>query len=387
MRTNMATLHLLANLTQDSTRLSSLLCPTGIRWLSQILGRMDDWAENADDGRFDVAACIFNRLIAANLTAALFTALSAPDEPVSPSQTALLKLVDAYLASPPSPRANPPPPSPFAFLLPAWRAVAAYATASMDSGKDDPHLAPAAAALMLTTECLAAIALAAQERSDEEAFGGPMAVPGGDEAVVAAMKGRSGAAGDAATVQDTDGKGIVPQLVAVLGAGHAFLPRIKPGAFSLDPSSTATAFPPTQTPADADAAALPFSNLKRDLVRLLGVLAYNDPELGDVVREAGGVPLVLAMTDTDERNAYLREYALLAVRNLMAGNKGNQDILREMDPVGVVGESGEVLPLPEKVKAKLEEERRAKEEAKKREAAEEAERKRPPPPATIAEIE
>lgn len=48
----------------------------------------------------------------------------------------------------------------------------------------------------------------------------------------------------------------------------------------------------------------------------------------------------------------LREHALFTVRNLMWNNPANQAVIAQMDPVGVVSETGEVLPLPEKMRRK-----------------------------------
>ena len=46
----------------------------------------------------------------------------------------------------------------------------------------------------------------------------------------------------------------------------------------------------------------------------------------------------------------LREHALFTVRNLMQDNPENQAVIAQMDPVGVLSESGEVLPVPEKMR-------------------------------------
>lgn len=46
----------------------------------------------------------------------------------------------------------------------------------------------------------------------------------------------------------------------------------------------------------------------------------------------------------------MREHALLTVRNLMWNNPANQAVVTQMDPIGVVSETGEVLPLPEKMR-------------------------------------
>ena len=45
-----------------------------------------------------------------------------------------------------------------------------------------------------------------------------------------------------------------------------------------------------------------FSYLKRDLVRLLGVLCHGVKSVQDRVREAGGLPVVMNMCVIDERN-------------------------------------------------------------------------------------
>ncbi|WOO81287.1 Copper transport protein 86 [Vanrija pseudolonga] len=320
IKTNTATIHLINNLTRDERRIPLLLRPAGVKWLAQLLGRMDEWLE-AQDGLFELAAAIFSRVIDAGLQAQLYAALAVPDEAVTPSQTTLLKLVDSSLASA-SPSSPNPAPSPNAFILDAWHALARYAALSMNSGQDDARLPKILAALILATEALSAIVLRAQARADAAERKRRPVVAGGDEEMVAAMKSGE--------------KSVVKPLVELLRATNTFLPRVKPTR-------------PEDAP-EATQAQLPFANIKRDLVRLLAALAYGDTAFGDAVREAGGVELVLSLCETDERNPYLREHALLAVRNLMTGNPANQAIIAQMDPLGVVGDNGELLPLPEKMK-------------------------------------
>lgn len=45
-----------------------------------------------------------------------------------------------------------------------------------------------------------------------------------------------------------------------------------------------------------------FSYLKRDLVRLLGILSYRSTLVQDQVRVCGGIPVVLNLCVMDERN-------------------------------------------------------------------------------------
>ena len=42
--------------------------------------------------------------------------------------------------------------------------------------------------------------------------------------------------------------------------------------------------------------------MKRNLVRLLGVLTFDNVPVGDLVRNCGGVQLLLSMTEVDEFN-------------------------------------------------------------------------------------
>lgn len=227
-----------------------------------------------------------NRFIVRDLQARLFTALGAPDqagldlpeEEITPSQTTLLKQLDAYLAQ----RADVAgtekeedgdnaSPSPNAFLVPLFGRLAKYASVSMKSGKDDARLANILMGLILCTECLSSIVLGAQRRADtakearKKGQNAP-ATTGGDEEIVAELKSEK----------------FIGELVSVLQATDAFLPRVKPTA---EENTT-----------------LPFQNVKRDLVRLLGLLAYDDTKVGDIVREKGGVEMVLGMCETDERN-------------------------------------------------------------------------------------
>lgn len=77
----------------------------------------------------------------------------------------------------------------------------------------------------------------------------------------------------------------------MLRALNNFFPRTNPRNPS-PPTATTTIQPELK----------PFSNLKRDLVRLLGVLTFNDTRVGDQVREYEGVQLVLSLTEIDEGN-------------------------------------------------------------------------------------
>lgn len=124
---------------------------------------------------------IFNAYIGSGLHPVLYQTINPPSsssEPVTPAQTALLKLVDAHLSSH---HANPPL-SPDDFLLPAFERMQMYAVASLSSGLDDARLPKVLEGLVLVLEGLGSIGLACQGRSDRSEPGG------GEEELVKRMK-------------------------------------------------------------------------------------------------------------------------------------------------------------------------------------------------------
>jgi len=157
-------------------------------------------------------------------------------------------------------------------------------------------------AIVLTTQCIVALLL---HEADLEAPG----------AVTLRVKGS----------QDS-GETLVESSVELLRLLSDFLPRILLGQPQVDPASATTV-----TPAQSDPAG--FAYIKRDLVRLLGVLCHDDRESQDAVRQRNGIQLIMNMCVVDERNPYLREHALFALRNLLHNNPENQAVVDEFKPM------------------------------------------------------
>ena len=78
---------------------------------------------------------------------------------------------------------------------------------------------------------------------------------------------------------------------------HDFLPRINFGKVRASPKGNEAI--PGQSHS-ADAADFPY--LKRDLVRLLGILCHDRRAIQDRVRSCGGIPVVLNLCAIDDRN-------------------------------------------------------------------------------------
>lgn len=80
----------------------------------------------------------------------------------------------------------------------------------------------------------------------------------------------------------------------------------------------------------------PAFGFKRDLVRLLGNLCWNHKSNQDEVRELDGIALILDCTSIDERNEFIKEWALFALRNLCSDNRENQAYLSKVDRNGPI---------------------------------------------------
>ena len=168
---------------------SKLLLPVGVCWLSRILNEMDGWLE-LNDGRFDLAyvltipsrrskcsrtcrQALITSFIQFHHQGTLHQLLSSSDEPITPSQTVLLKLLDAQLSSSVYSTSSSKP-SPNSFLIPTFLALSGYGIASIKFGKDDARLAKVFEGLVLVSEGLSSIGLAVQtalDRGDDEQTG------------------------------------------------------------------------------------------------------------------------------------------------------------------------------------------------------------------------
>ncbi|WVQ81894.1 hypothetical protein IAT38_004021 [Cryptococcus sp. DSM 104549] len=272
--THAAVLHLLRNVTRDTRtpRLRLLFQPTGIRWCAKILARMGDWLNTTNHDLYELGSSIFNLFISQNLQSSLFSDLREHGQVVTPYQTVLLRLIDTSLAS-------DMPTKPHGFKNPNQFTIHVFLNI---------------------------------KAKDKMVAGGKAQVNASEESMVAAMKHWE--------------RGIIEILVDLLRAFGGFFPRTK--RYLLPP----TASPPSSPqPSGAVPDELnPFADLRGDLVRLLGILASEDTDVGGQVREHGGVHLVSSWADCEERDRYLYKQALFCIRNLTNHNPANRAVVDEM---------------------------------------------------------
>lgn len=80
----------------------------------------------------------------------------------------------------------------------------------------------------------------------------------------------------------------------------SFLPRINLRKVKVVGPSSDVRSPDASGCREADAAGFPY--LKRDLVRLLGILCHDSKVIQDRIRSCGGIPVVLNLCVIDDRN-------------------------------------------------------------------------------------
>ncbi|KNC56304.1 ataxin 10 [Thecamonas trahens ATCC 50062] len=85
---------------------------------------------------------------------------------------------------------------------------------------------------------------------------------------------------------------------------------------------------------DHDGSGIP-DGLLAEVMRLVANAAFESPANQDEVRETDGMMVILDCCKLDERNPYLREWALMAVRNLTIDNTANQEVIAELETRGI----------------------------------------------------
>ncbi|KAJ3878910.1 spinocerebellar ataxia type 10 protein domain-containing protein [Lentinula edodes] len=342
---------------------------------------LDDMVKlyDADEGSegaraFDVGYSIFTRIIETGLMPDLYIKLAVMDEIVTPHQTTLLKLLDSYLQSTPvsSPGTQSRIMKTHVKLCPMlsnlFFSLSTYAQTAMrrsllssDSNVVPDHsidvdvqgppaeldvlLPKVCEALVLTAQCIITITLAAHSYHHSSPTSSN-STASTHESIHAFFN-----------QIHLEGVGLVENLVELLRLLDRFLPRInfgKPVATSAGPTVEQTKQKETLAPSVQAPTPAPgnpgFNFLKRDLVRLLGILCNEDRAVQDRLRKCGGIEVVLNLCVIDERNPYLREHAIFALHNLLKDNPANQAVVEEIKPTGQWDENGVLKDTPRAVR-------------------------------------
>lgn len=344
-RTLLTTLIFVLNCIHGSRKRTKMLARTtiGARICVALLDGMVslyDEDEDTEGGKaFNVGYAIFTRLIEEGTIPDLFKKFMMPDEIIAPHQTTLLKLVDSYLQSIRAQMGGSPTPellqihvSLGPFLAKRFFTLSVYAQNAMQnslgptngssSGEPlkelDVMLPKVCEALVLVTQCITTIALEAEESNDQH-FDAVGTITNMKEFFIDVR---------------FSGQGLVENLIDTLRLLDLFLPRIYFGKPVPNPHPNAA--PVNVTGKDNHG----FSYVKRDLVRLLGVLGHESRVVQDRVRASDGLPVVMNMCVVDERNPFLREHAIFTLQALLKDNTDNKAFVDSIRPNAEFDDAG-----------------------------------------------
>jgi len=345
------------------------------------LSSLADAEDSSDSNQaFIIGYEIFSKIIYEGLAPRLYAKIAVDEEIITPHQTTLLKLLDSYLQSTQHPELLFAEPESSAelvqMLLSVFLSLTAYAQQairralgiSLTTGSSVPRSTPddspyhtfkssgadagnqqsseptqeplqqldlllpkVCEALVLVSQCLITMLLNAEEGAS-------------DISNEISMKE------SISTATSRDGQGLVESLVETLRLLDSFIPRITfgkvvrrtaPSGLNEDenPIQNEKA-PSTDTPSSPG-----FNYVKRDLTRLLGIVASGNKAVQDRVRACGGIPVIMNLCVVDDQNPYLREHAIFTLRNLLYRNQENQDVVNDIRPMGRWDPSGVLRPV------------------------------------------
>ncbi|KAJ7576878.1 spinocerebellar ataxia type 10 protein domain-containing protein [Mycena floridula] len=322
------------NLPEDQVILLKMLTSTkiGARICISLFDDMVALFEAQEDSdgakSFDVGYDIFSCIMETRLVPDLFRKLAISDEIITPHQTTLLKLLDSYLQSEPLDsivvsksryKLNP-------MLAGCFFGMSSYAQRALRRALGNNSSSPLAEldvmlpkvceALVLVTQCIITVTLEDRDVTPDSASSA-------ESAKSPKVYFNS---------QRLDNRSLAESSIELLRLLDLFLPRINFGR----PVGSVTA----KLQQSVSPEGLGFSYLKRDIVRMLGILCHDTKAVQDRVRECGGIEVVMNLCVVDERNPYLREHALFTLHNLLKGNAENQAVVEEIKPMGAWDQSG-----------------------------------------------
>ncbi|PIL25080.1 hypothetical protein GSI_12969 [Ganoderma sinense ZZ0214-1] len=281
---------------------------------------------SSEEGRaFDIGCEIFSRITKAELIPKLYDKLALKDEPITPPQTTLLKLVDSFLHHSKSShelssrRSEKGGYCLLDMLAREFLALSTYMQTSIRRGLgspgSDPDTSPSlqeldlllpkvCEGLVLVAQCLTTITLRGQETNTMNPV--PPSTAAGSPYPLSPIAGM--------ITSEFLGQEFVESLIELLRLIDTLVPRITYGKVVEVPSTQGQEMGLNATPAVASnrrdpghdpkriQAAQVFAHIKRDLVRLLGILASDNRAVQDHVRECGGLPVVMNLCVIDDYN-------------------------------------------------------------------------------------
>lgn len=79
-----------------------------------------------------------------------------------------------------------------------------------------------------------------------------------------------------------------------------------------------------------------FPEVKSAIIEIIAHLAHKTFEVQEQVRSLHGLQIILSCCTIDDSNPYLKERAIVCIKQLLAGNEGNQNFVRSLEAQEVV---------------------------------------------------
>ncbi|KZT55255.1 hypothetical protein CALCODRAFT_518866 [Calocera cornea HHB12733] len=300
IKTIIPTFVLVLNCTIDSAPRMQLMTESRTTLpLLDWIDRATELGEEGDEGTvFQLGYTIFSNAFKLDLFDHLFVSLSIPSQPLPPAQFTLLKLYDSYLHSPSRPSTST---ATVYSLLPALLSLSEHVRRLQDQQQPEINVGQG---MVLIHDILNETVLEEDSRKQRDL-----------RVVVERSRGE-------------DGLGVPESLIELLRHLISHAPATSPLDTRTEPSAP-----------DA------LSYVNRSIVRLISTISHGSRDVQDRVGAAGGLEVILSLTTGDGRNPYLREHALFAVRNLLAGHLENQRRVEVLELEGTEDASGGVTGL------------------------------------------
>lgn len=94
---------------------------------------------------------------------------------------------------------------------------------------------------------------------------------------------------------------------------------------------------PSQSLGTEDPSEFEWRNLKKLIVLVLSSLVWKSATVQNQIREHEGVEVILACTQYDAHNPYIKEHAVMCLKFLLENNRANQDVVEGLEAHEIVG--------------------------------------------------
>ncbi|KAK7207947.1 spinocerebellar ataxia type 10 protein domain-containing protein [Myxozyma melibiosi] len=257
--------------------------PGGRRIYLKFIEHVDSWMQSTGDQNFDLMYKITQSLIQGGYFPDIYSLCSDPIEQPSGNQLVAMKLLDGYLSSPKTVTAiNCIELAQFLYKDTFVELGKPLAIQIMSKKIDNPHSERVASFLTVSVECMTSLTSISQEIRN----------------LFIEL-------------------GCIPELIDLLRRADELIPRKTLKTQQASEQSTSKAYE--------------FPDLKRQIVGLLSYLVEGNRVAQDQIRTSGGLPVVLSQCNIDDNNPFIREYAILLIKNLLADNQENQDFVASLE--------------------------------------------------------